>query len=270
MDNIIIATFNDEKSAIEATHKLRELDVQNDVTVFTKVLLRKNVDGSIEYLKDEDDLAGWMTVGGVVAGSTLGLIGGPVGVLVGALTGFTVGGFADLARYSFDEDFLDSVKNGLPTGTTTLIAQVTEPSDVYVNTAFAPYAAQIWRTNIYTERDKYVQMQIDMLDAEIDEAERELREAAAEEKAKFEAKLAVLKARREAKMAQIKTDFQEEIDEMKESLARFGQQLQDKIDDAKRRRIENKLARYQDKVAKYQARAEELNAQLEKTRHAGV
>lgn len=270
MDNIIIATFNNDKTAIDAVHKLRELDLQNDITVFSKVLLRKNADGSINYLKDEDDLGGWATVGGMAAGSALGLIGGPVGVVVGAFTGLTIGGVADLARYSFDEDFLENVKAGLPTGTTTLIAQVTEPSDAYINTAFEPFGAQIWRTNIYTEHDKYVQMQIDMLDAEIYQAERDLRDAAAEEKAKFEAKLAELRARREAKLATIKTDFQEEIDEMKDSLARFRQQLQDKIDDAKRRRLENKLARYQDKIDKYQARAEELNAQLEKTRHAGV
>lgn len=270
MDNIIIATFNNDKTAIDAVHKLRELDLQNDVTVFSKVLLRKNADGSVDYLKDEDDLAGWATIGGMAAGSVVGLIGGPVGVLAGALAGMTFGGFADLARYSFDEDFLDNVKNGLPAGTTTLIAQVTEPSDAYVNTAFEPLGTKVWRTNIYTERDRYLQMQIDMIDAEIDQAERDLRDAAAEEKAKFEAKLAELRARREAKLAAIKTDFQEEIDEMKDSIARFGQQLKDKIDDAKRRRIEHKLARYQDKIDKYQARAEELNAQLEKARHAGV
>lgn len=270
MDNIIIATFNNDKTAIDAVHKLRELDLQNDVTVFSKVLLRKNADGSIDYLKDEDDLAGWATVGGMAAGSALGLLGGPVGLVVGALTGLTIGGVADLARYSFDEDFLDNVKAGLPVGTTALVAQVTEPNDTYINTAFEPFGTKIWRTNVYTERDKYVQMQIDMLDAEIDQAERELHDAAAEEKAKFDAKLAELKARREAKLNEIKTDFQEEIDEMKDSIARFGKQLQDKIDDTKRRRIENKLARYQEKIDKYQKRAEELNAQLETARHAGA
>ena len=268
MENIIIATFTDDNTAIEAAHKLRELDIQNDITVFTKVLLRKNADGSVDYLKDEDNIAGWRTVSGVVAGTTVGLLGGPVGVMVGALTGLTIGGFADLARYSFDSDLLEHVKTGLPPGTTTLIAQVTEPNDVYINNAFQPLDAKIWRSNIYTERDKYVQSQIEMLDAEINEAEREVREAAAEEKAKFEAKLADLRSRREAKLAAIKTDFQEEIDEMKAKLENFGQQLQGKIDDAKRSLLEHKLTRYQTKIEKYQARAATLNAEIEKSRHA--
>lgn len=270
MDNIIIATFNNEKTAIEAAHKLSGLDLQNDVTVFSKVLLRKNADGSFDYLKDEDDLAGWATIGGMAAGSVLGLIGGPVGVLIGAFTGLTIGGVADVARYSFDEDFLENVKAGLPTGTTTIIAQVTEPSDVYINTAFEPFGTKVWRTNIYTERDKYVQMQMDMLDAGIDQAERELRDAAAEEKAKFEAKLAELRARREAKLAEIRAEFQDEIDEMKDGVDRFGRQLQDKIDEAKRNRLQHKLARYQDRIDRYQARANEISAQLEKARHARV
>lgn len=270
MDNIIIATFNDDKTAIEAAHKLRALDLQNDVTVFSKVLLRKNRDGSFEYLKDEDDIAGWATFGGLVAGSAVGVLGGPVGVLVGGLTGLAIGGTADLARYSFDVDFLENVKKGLPVGTTTLIAQLTEPSDAYVNTAFQPFGVKVWRTNIYAERDTYVQSQIDMLDAEIEEAERDMRNAAAEDEAKFETKLAELSARREAKLAAIKTDFQEDIDEMKEQLERFGQQLQGKIDDVKKRRLENKLTRYQAKVEKYNARAATLNAEIEKYHQASA
>ena len=58
MDNIIVATFDNETSAIEGVHKLNELDHQGDIFTYNCVLLRRNPDGSFDYLKDTRDLTG--------------------------------------------------------------------------------------------------------------------------------------------------------------------------------------------------------------------
>ena len=95
---------------------------------------------------------------------------------------------------------------------------------------------------VYAQQDKYVQNQVDMLDAGILETENELRDAAADEKAKIQTKLADLRARRDAKVAEIKADFQEDVDEMNAQIDRFKQTLQGKVDETRRKVLERRLA----------------------------
>ena len=264
MDNIIVATFNNDKSAINAVHKLNDLDWRGDIVVYNNVLLRRNPDGTFEYLKDERDLTGWNTMGGMLLGTAVGVLGGPVGALAGMIAGLTIGGFADAAKYGFDYDFLENFKDGLPTGTTSLIMQVSEPSEVFINDALEPLGAKIWRSNVYAEQDKYVQGQVDALDAGIDEAERELGQAAAEDKAAIQARIAELRTRRQAKVAEIKADFQEDVETVKADINRIKQALQAKVDDARRRVLERRLANNEAKAKKYEAQAAKLNAELTK------
>ncbi len=264
MDNIIVATFDNEKTAIEGVLKLNELDHRGDIITYNNVLIRRNQDGSFDYLKDTRDLTGWNAMGGMLLGSVVGVIGGPVGALAGLFAGLTVGGFADLAQYSFDYDFLETFKDGLPKGTTSLVAQISEPNEMLINNALQPLGAQIRRSNVYAEQDKYVQNQVDMLDAGILEAERELKEAAADEKAKIQTKLADLRARRDAKVAEIKADFQEDVDEMNAQIDRFKKTLQGKVDETRRKVLERRLAHSESKVKKYEAQAEKLNAEISK------
>ncbi len=268
MDNIIIATFNNEKNAIDGVLRLNELDHRGDIATYNNVLLRRNQDGSFDYLKDTRDLTAWNSMGGMLLGSTIGIIGGPVGALAGLFAGLTVGGFADLAKYSFDYDFLEDFKDGLPKGTTSLIAQVSEPNESLINDVLQPLGAQIWRSNVYAQQDRYVQSQIDALDAGILETEKELQHAAADEKAKVQAKLTDLRARRDTKVAEIKADFQEDINEMNAQIDRFKQTLQGKVDETRRKVLEKRLAFNEKRAKKYEAQAEKLNAEIAKSSHA--
>lgn len=268
MDNIIVATFDNEKTAIEGVHKLNELDHQGDIFTYNNVLIRRNQDGTFDYLKDTRDLTGWNAMGGMLLGTVIGVIGGPVGALAGLFAGLTVGGFADLAKYSFDYDFLENFKDGLPKGTTSLVAQVSEPNEVFIDNALQPLGARIQRSSVYAQQDRYVQNQVDMLDAGILEAEKELRDAAADEKAKVQAKLADLRARRQAKVAEIKADFQEDVNEMNAQIDRFKQTLQGKVDETRRKVLERRLAHNETKLKKYEAQAEKLNAEIAKYSHA--
>ena len=262
MTNILVATFNNDTTAVNAMHKLYELDWQDDIEVLDHVLLKRKADGTFEYLKDERNPDGWATASGMLLGSVVGLVGGPIGVVVGFFTGLTLGAITDAFRYSFDYDFTESFKQGLPAGTTTLIAEVTEPSSVFVNDAFAPFGAKIWRSNIYTEQDRYFQIQVDALDAEIAEAERQLETAADENKAAIQAKVKELRARRDTRVAQMKADIEDDMDSMKADIARLKTKIQSKVDGVRQNRLEHKLARNQESIKKYEARAEKLNSEL--------
>jgi uncharacterized membrane protein len=245
-------------------HKLYELDRQNDIEVLDHVLLKRKTDGTFEYLKDERNPDGWATVGGMLLGSFVGLVGGPIGVVAGFFTGLTLGAVTDAFRYSFDFDFTESFKQGLPVGTTTLIAEVAEPSSVFVNDAFSPFGAKIWRSNIYTEQDKYFQTQVDAMDAEIADAERELKASVEENKAAIQAKIKELRARRDARIAEMKADMQDDIDSFRADIDRLQKKIQSKVDEVRQNRLEYKLARNQERINKYEAQAAKLNADLAK------
>jgi uncharacterized membrane protein len=268
MNNILVAIFNDDKTAIEAMHKVYQLDRQEDIEVFNHVLLKRNLDGTFEYLKDERDPDGWGTLTGMVLGSFLGIVGGPVGLLAGFFGGMAVGAVTDAFRYGFDYDFMENFKQGIPPGTTALIAEVTEPSKAFINEAFAPYNVVIWRSNVYTEQDKYFQAQVDALDADIDKANAELEQAVAEDKAAIQAKVNELKARRDAKVAEIKADIQDDVDSLKASVANLKAKIQGKVDEARRHRLEAKLKRDEELIAKFEGQADKLNAELAKYKTA--
>jgi uncharacterized membrane protein len=264
MNNLLVATFNDDRTAIDAMHKLNELNRQGDIEVYNHVLLKRKTDGAFEYLKDQRDPAGWGTISGMVLGSFVGIIGGPVGVVAGMFGGLALGAVTDALQYSFDYDFMENFKQGLPAGTTTLIAEVTEPSTFFVNDAFAPYGAKIWRSNIYTEQDKYYQAQVDALDAEIAEAGRELDAAVAADKAALEAKLKDLRARRDAKVAAFKADIEDDVDSIKADIDRLQNKIQGKVDEVRKNRLEYKIAKNRERVEKFAAQAKRLEGELAK------
>lgn len=261
-NNILIATFSDDGKAIEGIHKLNDLDLRGDIVTYNNVLLKRNMDGSFEYLKDDRDFTPWATVGGMLAGGLVGAIGGPVGSLVGLFTGMTAGGITDAFRYSFDYDFLETFKKGLPAGTTSLIAEVDEPSDAFVNNALQPLGATIWRSSVYSQKNQYFQSQLDEMDKAIDEADRELDAAVDAEKAEIQAKLADLRAKRDAKVAEINASIQKEIAEMKKSIEDTKATLKGNVEDARRKVLEFRLARVEERIKKYSAEAEKLNAEI--------
>lgn len=264
MDNIIVATFDTDKNAIAGVLKLNDLDHRGVIATYNNVLVRQNQDGSFDYLKDTRDLTTWNTMGGMLLGTVVGIIGGPVGALAGLLAGLTMGGVADIAQYSFDHDFLENFRYGLPKGTTSLIAQISEPNEAVINDALQPLGALIWRSNVYAQQNKYVQDQVDMLDAGISELEKQLRDAAAEEKAQIQKKLSDLSARRDAKVAEIRAEFEEDLDEMNSQIDRFKTKLQGKVDEVHRKVLERRLAHNEYRLKRYKAQAEKLNAELSK------
>ena len=270
MENIIVATFDNDKTAIDGVHKLNDLDWRGDIVVYNNVLLRRNPNGTFDYLKDERTLDGWNAMGGMLVGTAIGVLGGPVGALAGMIAGLTIGGFADVAQYGFDYDFLENFKNGLPVGTTSLIMTVSEPSEVFIDNALLPLGASIYRSNVYAEQDKYVQSQLDTLDAGIEEAERQVREAAAEDKAALKARVAQLRAKRDAKVAQIKADMQEDRESIKADIERVKAKLQGKVEEARRKVLERRLAADEAKAKKYEEQSEKLNAELAKSSQAAT
>ena len=121
---IIVAAFQDSKTADAALGALKQAAKQGTIKVQNAAVLRKDSKGKIKITETADMGGGkGATIGGV-AGGAIGLIAGPalvVPVAVGALVGGLV---AKLRDTGFNDERLKKVGEGLKPGSSAIIAVV--------------------------------------------------------------------------------------------------------------------------------------------------
>ena len=109
MENILAITFDENQNAYEALTKLKELDDQEQVGLSGAAVVERKDDGTID-IKDEVGDVGWEgTATGGVIGLLIGVIGGPLGILLGGATGLLYGSLFDLADSDETESVLTDV-----------------------------------------------------------------------------------------------------------------------------------------------------------------
>jgi uncharacterized membrane protein len=121
---LIVAAFQDEKSASEALKSLREAQHEKLIVIQNAAVLRKDEKGKL-HIKETADMGGkkGAALGGV-AGAAIGLIAGPA-LLVPAAVGALVGGLtAKLRDSGFSDERLKALGENLKPGSSAIIAVV--------------------------------------------------------------------------------------------------------------------------------------------------
>jgi uncharacterized membrane protein len=249
MTNIIVASFEKETKAIEAMHKLSELDSFGDISIYGNVMVRSQEDGKHEILQ-ENNTEGWRTLTGMTLGSLIGALGGPVGFVVGLYAGTAIGLISDVRRQSFDESFVKKIENRMPPGTVSIIAEIDEDSEVFVDNALKPFGAEINRSDIDFEFDNYMMDKIDEIDKKITETREKLKTAVGMEKEKISNKIAELKDKRNALIANARNDAKN-----------FGHKIESEIRKRKAELINDKIARHEEKLMRLKEELQTLNTQ---------
>ena len=271
MENIIVATFTDETKAIQALHKLGELDREGDISVYDKVLIRKGANDEYEVLKD-DNTNGWRTLTGMAFGGLIGAFGGPIGLAIGLYVGTVIGVVMDYTHYIFDQDFIETISQRIPSGSTSIIAEIDEESSVFIDEYLKPLGALIWRSNINVEHEKFVEKQLNSLDEELKNAEKELGTAVEAQKARINMKVAELRTDRKAKIAEIELNNKERLSELKSKMESNRAKLQAHLTTLMNQGAEKfdsvRLERAKEKLAKYEQQINELDWKLSNLKHA--
>ena len=196
--NVIAVAFDADVNAYAALTKLKELDSQGQIDVQEAVVAQRATDGSLT-VKDRvgsPELLG--TAGGGLTGLLVGILGGPVGVLIGGSTGLLVGSLFDLDEADQVETSLGQLSKSIEPGRTALLAVVTEPSPEIVDAAMAVLGGTVLRRSV------------DEVEAEIAAVED------AERKAALEAQRELVRSRRDHDRAAAHT----KVDALKAKLAR--------------------------------------------------
>ena len=121
---LIVAAFQDEKSAGEALKMLKQAQKEKLIGIVDAAVLRKDEKGKL-HIKETADMGGGKGAAlGGVAGAAIGLIAGPL-LVVPAAVGALIGGLAAKARDSgFKDDRLRTIGDSLKPGTSAIVAVV--------------------------------------------------------------------------------------------------------------------------------------------------
>jgi len=132
MERMLVALFGDEAKAREAAQALQAMGDDSEIALHTVQMFSRNEDGVVASADVYNALPEG-TMGGTAVGSLLGLLGGPVGLAIGAGSGLLVGATADYAKRRVTTDFAQQVADKLTPGRAAVVAEVDEEETEAVN-----------------------------------------------------------------------------------------------------------------------------------------
>jgi uncharacterized membrane protein len=203
MTNLVVLSFSNEAKAIDASHKLAELESYGDISIFEKAMIKKTANGELVTVQT-DTSDGLRIVSGMTLGTLIGAIGGPVGMLIGLLSGTVVGALAETDYVDFSDDFVSNVSKRIQPGNVAILAEVSEDSPAFIDNAMTAFGAVIFRSNVDDMREEYDDKQLKELDDDIAAERKQLKTSMANRKAEVEKKIAQLKEKRKQRIAALK------------------------------------------------------------------
>jgi uncharacterized membrane protein len=237
MTNLLIASFKQEAEAIEASHKLNELESIGDITIYEMVVIKKNADGQAVVLQADTD-EGVRALSGMAVGTLIGALAGPVGVVAGMFTGTLAGMAMEEDHYGFTEDFTSKVLTQLQPGETAVVAEIDEDNEVFVDGSLNPLGATLTRTDVDYEYDEYSDEEMDEFDEKIAAERAKIKTAAAEEKARIQHRIADLKEKRTDRIA-----------DLKEKVKKVTANVKTTVKEQKTAKLRDKIEKHQKKIA---------------------
>ena len=194
-DNVIAVSFPEEADAYEALARLKELDSQGSVAVRGAAVVARESDGKIT-IKDQFGQESYEdTAGGALLGLLVGVLGGPIGVLVGGATGVIVGSLFDDDDDDNTRSVLGDMSKSIRVGPPGLLAEVSEQTPAAVDAVIAHLNGSVVRRSA-ADVELELAAAEDAQRAAKKKARQELREARHEKhREDVDAKVAELKAK---------------------------------------------------------------------------
>lgn len=263
MEKIIVAIFNNEEGAYQGARELEALNSEGSITLYASGIVKRQADGSITVLQEAPD-GPLGTVVGLATGAMVGLLGGPVGVAVGGFVGAGGGMFYDLAKLGLGEDFLYDVGQKLQPGKTAVIAEVFEEWITPVDARMESAGGVVYRRARGEVVDTQFDRDVAAFNAEIEQMEAEMKDAADDTKAKIQVKLDETKAKLQATKERARASADEAKQEMDAKVLSLQDQISKSSAETKAK-VEKRIAEMKEN---HQKRNEKLRQAWELVKQA--
>jgi uncharacterized membrane protein len=195
-ENVVVVGFAEPSKAYQALTVLKQCDAEGRIALRSAAVVERASTGELRTPESTDNVGLVGTASGSLMGMLIGVLGGPVGVLVGWGSGALMGSLFDVARVETSDEALAVLGRAIPPDSTAVIAGVEEPAVEVIDGEMAKLGGEVTRRPL-------------------DEVMSEL------EAAEYAAEVAADEARRalrEERKAKVSADFNERVGKMKEKL----------------------------------------------------
>src|SRR5512132_1817813 len=174
-ENVIVVRFTEPSKAYQALSVLKECDADGRIGLESAAIVERTPAGELRIPEsaDNEELIG--TASGSLIGMLIGVLGGPVGVLLGWGSGALIGGAFDLDRAVTSDEALTVLGKAIPTGSTAVIASVEEPAVEVIDGEMKKLDGEVTRRSV-AEVMGELEAAEDAADAAAREARRTVRE----------------------------------------------------------------------------------------------
>jgi uncharacterized membrane protein len=195
MENVLAVNFGEDSKAYEALSTLKELDDQGQVGLAAAAVVVRGEDGTVVTRDSVGDANLEGTATGGIVGLVIGILGGPLGVLIGGATGLLIGSLFDMDDADETESALSDISRSVRPGHAALIAQADEQSPHVVDEAMTRLGGTVLRRTADDVQAEIAAAE-DAQQAAAKEARKRLREQRREQtKEKIHARIEELKAK---------------------------------------------------------------------------
>ena len=271
-NEILVSVFDSERTAFEGLTALKDLHRDGDITLYASTVIAKDPSGTVA-VRQTADRGPVGTLVGVVTGGLVGLLGGPAGVAVGAYIGGFGGLMYDLFKAGVSLDFVDEVSASLTPGKAAVVADVDEVWVTPVDTRLGALGGTTFRRFRGEAVDAELIRETDATRAELDQLRAELRESSGEAKASVEKaidgqrrKLQALVDRVDTTLAQQRAEFEARLATLREQQSKARKSQQQRIG----ARMDELKASHEARKTKLEEARRLAKASVEATREALV
>jgi uncharacterized membrane protein len=195
-ENVVVVRFTEPSRAYQALSVLKECDADGRIGLESAAVVERTSSGELRVPEDADNVGPVGTASGSLLGMLIGVLGGPVGVLLGWGAGATMGGLFDVDRAVTSDEALTELGRAIPPESTAVIASVEEAAVEVIDGEMKKLDGEVTRRSVAE-----VQAEVDAAEDAADAAAREARRTV-----------------REKRKAELRTNVDERVGKLKEKL----------------------------------------------------
>lgn len=226
MNKVIFVSFDSEQKAYEGERALHDMHRDGTITLYDDAVVAKDPGGKL-LVRERPGEGPVGTLGGMLTGGLIGLLGGPIGAAIGLGTGTLVGAAFDVTRAGLAGDFVETMAARLKPGTAAVIAEIDEdweaPLDARMETVGGTLLRQtpVQIEDAFFERElEAAQKELASLEAErLSEVQKSVVEKSQKKAARLQAKVDAAKRKVRAKEDKLAAKMQSVKDEENEKIA---------------------------------------------------
>lgn len=125
---IIVATFDEESKTYQAFSEIKRLSTEGAFKINGLTVMHRNLEGQFAVKDAAIRNYGGSIWGGVI-GSLIGLMAGPLGLLLGWGAGSIIGGIRDAREIMEDRSLFQRLSEDMTVGTTALVGEIQDEKD---------------------------------------------------------------------------------------------------------------------------------------------